>query len=230
MTEQRKHQTAESHDHPPHHAGVNPFVRPLMLIAAYSVIEFAGGVWTHSLALLGDAWHMLFDVLALGLAMLAAALAHRQQQFGRIELWVSLINALGMLVVACWIAYEAVERLSHPQPVAGGAVMLIAVVGLLVNIVVARQLHQHDHHAHGHANLNHRAALLHVLGDLLGSLTAVIAGVVIYFTGWTQIDPLLSFVIALLLLAVTIPLLRDIYRGYRVPTACCGHDHHHTHD
>lgn len=192
----------------------NPFWIPFLAIALFTVVEFVGGLWTQSLALLSDAWHMLFDVLALGLAMWAAHLArtgHPASQ--QTERRVSMINALSMLVVTGWIVVEAIDRLKHPVPVAGGYVSVIALVGLLVNVFVAKHMHhQHEQHG-GDASLNHRAAFLHVLGDLLGSVTAVAAGVVIYFTGWLTIDPILSIVISLLLLVVTLNLILDIHRG-----------------
>ncbi|MGQ2966858.1 cation diffusion facilitator family transporter [Methylophilus sp.] len=207
----------DGHDHDQHthdqHAPDNPFLIPFLAITLFAVVEFAGGIWTQSLALLSDAWHMLFDVLALGLAMWAAHHARNSQSASRLELRVSMVNAVSMLVVAVWIIIEAVERFRNPVPVAGGYVSIIAVLGLLVNIYVARHMHhQHAHHG-GDASLNHRAAFLHVLGDLLGSVTAIVAGVVIYFTGWVTIDPILSIVISVLLLAVTLNLIRDIRRG-----------------
>lgn len=213
------HDQANPHSHGDHEHG-NPFSLPFLAISIFTVVEFIGGWWTQSLALLSDAWHMLFDVLALGLAMWAAHLArtgHPASQ--KTERRVSMINAVSMLVVTGWIVVEAIDRLKHPVPVAGGYVSLIALVGLLVNLFVAKYMHhQHEHHG-GDANLNHRAAFLHVLGDLLGSVTAVAAGVVIYFTGWLTIDPILSIVISLLLLVVTLNLIRDIRRG--------GTGHHH---
>ena len=220
------HDHSKGHHHPHgdhgHEATAegNPFWIPFLAISLFTVVEFVGGIWTQSLALLSDAWHMLFDVLALGLAMWAAHLArtgHPASQ--QTERRVSMINALSMLVVTGWIVVEAIDRLKHPVPVAGGYVSVIALVGLLVNLFVAKHMHhQHEHHG-GDANLNHRAAFLHVLGDLLGSVTAVAAGVVIYFTGWLTIDPILSIVISLLLLVVTLNLIRDIRRG--------GASHHH---
>lgn len=202
---------AHSHLHETHK---NPFWIPFLAISLFTVVEFVGGIWTQSLALLSDAWHMLFDVLALGLAMWAAHLArtgHPASQ--QTERRVSMVNAVSMLLVTGGIVVEAIDRLKHPVPVAGGYVSVIALVGLLVNLFVAKHMHhQHEHHG-GDANLNHRAAFLHVLGDLLGSVTAVVAGVVIYFTGWMTIDPILSILISLLLLVVTLNLIRDIRRG-----------------
>jgi cobalt-zinc-cadmium efflux system protein len=214
-SEHHGHTEKHAHSHAEHgeHAHDNPFLIPFLAITAFAVVEFAGGIWTQSLALLSDAWHMLFDVLALGLAMWAAHRARNSQSASRLELRVSMVNAVSMLVVAVWIIIEAIERFRNPLPVAGGYVSIIAVLGLLVNIYVARHMHhQHQHHG-GDASLNHRAAFLHVLGDLLGSVTAIVAGVVIYFTGWVTIDPLLSIVISVLLLAVTLNLIRDIRRG-----------------
>lgn len=217
-----------THDHTSHHDGhehdshldhddheeSNPFSTPFLAITFFTIVEFVGGFWTQSLALLSDAWHMLFDVLALGLAMWAAHLVRKGVPSShQIERRVSMINALSMLVVTVWIVVEAIDRLKHPVPVAGGYVSVIALLGLLVNVFVAKHMHhQHAHHG-SDASLNHRAAFLHVLGDLLGSVTAVVAGVVIYMTGWLTIDPILSIVISILLLVVTLNLIRDIRRG-----------------
>jgi cobalt-zinc-cadmium efflux system protein len=214
---QQKHHAKDDHHHDDHvhgdHEHTNPFLIPFLAITVFAVVEFAGGLWTQSLALLSDAWHMLFDVLALGLAMWAAHQTRKSPETSRLELRVSMVNAVSMLVVAVWIIIEAIERLRNPVPVAGGYVSIIAVLGLLVNIFVAKHMHhQHQHHG-GDASLNHRAAFLHVLGDLLGSVTAIVAGVVIYFTGWVTIDPILSIVISVLLFAVTVNLIRDIRRG-----------------
>ena len=116
----------------------------------------------------------------------------------------ALINGLLMLGVITFIGIEAVQRLQSPQPVHGAQVMLIALIGLIVNIVVASHLHQHQN------NLNARAAFLHVMGDMLGSVAAIVAGAVIYFTGWMPIDPILSFFISALILVSTIRLLREV--------------------
>ena len=206
-----------AHNHADHvapSATGNPFWIPFLAIALFTVVEFVGGLWTQSLALLSDAWHMLFDVLALGLAMWAAHRArtgHPASQ--QTERRVSMVNAISMLLVTAGIVLEAIERLKHPVSVAGGYVSVIALMGLLINLFVARHMHhQHAHHG-GDASLNHRAAFLHVLGDLLGSVAAVAAGVVIYFTGWMAIDPMLSILISLLLFVVTLNLIRDIHRG-----------------
>ena len=209
----------------------NPFFIPFIIILIFAVIEFAGGVLTHSLALLGDSWHMLTDTTALGIAMYASyrtnrALANNKQS--RSELFASIINAAIMLVVIVWIVVEAIERLKNPQPVMGGYVMLVAFAGFVVNIVVALRLNHLANHHGGKGNLNQRAALLHVIGDLLGSVAALVAGGVIYFTAWLPIDPILSILISLLLLMVTLNLIKDIWRttkGQPLDRSHHGHNH-----
>ena len=225
-TETTPNRYDETHAHP--HG--NPFFIPFVLILVFAIVEFSGAVWTQSLALLGDAWHMFSDVLALGLAMYAAhrsSKARLKDKRSRAEMIVSAINAMLMLIVIVWIVLEAIERLQHPQPVSGGYVTLIAFLGLVVNLVVAQRLHHQAHHHGGKDNLNHRAALLHVMGDVLGSVAALTAGVVIYFTGWLAIDPLLSMVISLLLLLVTASLIKDIWRSARGDGGASHHHHSH---
>jgi cobalt-zinc-cadmium efflux system protein len=152
---------------------------------------------------------MVSDSVALGLAAVASWIGRRppssRHTYGlaRSEVIAASLNGLLMLAVVAWICREALDRLHNPQPVQGMMVMLIAALGLAVNLFVARIL------SHGSDDLNSRAALLHVLGDILGSVAALIAGVVIYFTGWLPIDPLLSLLVAGLVLASTVNLLRD---------------------
>ncbi len=198
----------------------NPFVIPFLLTLAFAVIELFGGIWTQSLALLSDAWHMLSDVFALGLAAIAA---RRTLNRNRMELLVSSVNAILMLLVVGWIAVEAIDRFNHPRPVASAYVMGIALVGLIINLVVVKLLHQHE----GNKGLNHQAALLHVAGDVLGSLAALLAGIVIYFTGWLPIDAVLSLCIALLLLVGTINLIKNIVVGVNGKDIGNHHGHHH---
>lgn len=193
---------------------------PFVLILAFGLIEFFGGIWTNSLALLSDAWHMFSDVFALGLAWFAAHLSAKSGTHkytngqSHVEIAASAINVLLMLVVVTYIIVEAFQRFNNPQLVTGGYVMLIAFAGLMVNIIVARMLHSNDDNDHVH-NHNKRAAYLHVLGDLLGSVAALVAGAVIYFTGWLQADPILSILISLLLLYVTIKLIINIWQSYK---------------
>ena len=181
----------------------------LALTIGYSVIELVAGWRSGSLALLADAGHMVTDGAALGISALAAWLAARPPSrkhtygLGRAELLAALVNAVSMLVVVFMIATEAWHRLQSPGSVDGATVSLVAVIGLLFNLVVAWVL------SRGERNLNIRAALLHVLGDALGSDAAIVAGAVIWFTGWTPIDPLLSILIGGLILASSMRLLRE---------------------
>jgi len=202
------------HHHQPDHDHGNPFVIPFILILAFAIVELWGGVWTQSLALLSDAWHMFSDVAALGVAMIAANQVAKSKQGGRVELMASSINAVMMLVVIAWIVIEAIERLQNPRAVTGAYVMLIALIGLVVNLVVAKHLHHIAHDHGGDKSLNQRAALLHVMGDILGSVAALLAGGIIYFTGWMTIDPILSLLIACVLLFATMGLIKDIGRTY----------------
>lgn len=181
----------------------------LLITFAFALVEAAGGWWSGSLALLSDAGHMFSDCMALGLTAFASWIAKhppsRRHSYGllRAEIIAALVNGLIMLLVILFIVVEAVARLRQPQPVAGAAVMAIAAAGLVVNIFVALLL------SRGERTLNSRAALLHVIGDLLGSIAALIAGAVIYFTGWLPVDPILSLVVAGLILFSTLSLLRE---------------------
>jgi len=209
------HTHHHGHHHHDEHARANLFLTPLLLTLSFAIVEFYSGIWAKSLALLGDSWHMFSDVAALGLAMYAAHRAGKakmRNQQSRAEIIASIINAVIMVLVIIWIVIEAIERLNNPKPVASGVVMLIAFLGLMVNIIVAKRLHV-DHGAED--NLNRRAALLHVLGDLLGSVAALLAGLVIYFTGWLAVDPILSIVISLLLCIGTFNLIKAIWRSLR---------------
>lgn len=185
------------------------FATALGITLVYAGVELAGGIWAQSLALVSDSGHMFSDALALALAGTAAWLARRpaseRHSYGwaRAEVLGALLNGLLMLPIIVLIVVEAVHRLMAPRPVMAGEVILIAAVGLAVNGLVAYVLSRSTH------NLNARAALIHVMGDLVSSLAAVIAGAVIFFTGWLLIDSILSLVIAGLILFTTLRLLRD---------------------
>lgn len=179
------------------------------LTAAYALIELIGGLWAGSLALLADAGHMATDAAALLFALAANIVARRpaseRHSYGlaRTEVIAAFVNALAMLAVVVWLFIEAIERLRAPTPVNGGSVFVIASVGLAVNLVVAWVLAREGN------NVNTRAALLHVLGDLLGSVAAIAAGIIIYFTGYLAIDPLLSMLVGGLILRSTFSVLRE---------------------
>lgn len=181
----------------------------LGITAGFAVVEFVAGWFAGSLALIGDAGHMVTDALALGLGAVAARLSRRppsrRHSFGlkRAEVVGAVANAGFMLAVVAWIGFEAVQRLAEPAPVRGDLVLLVAAVGLAINLLVLRILHG------GEQTLNTRGAMLHVLGDLLGSAAALASGVVILLTGWVPIDPLLSLFIGALILVSTVQLLRE---------------------
>lgn len=200
---------AHHHHHHHHGGGGRSLFMALFLTVAFAAVEAVGGWLGGSLALLGDAGHMITDATALGLALLASWIAKRppspRHTYGlsRAEVVAAIVNGLLMFAIVAAIVITAIERLTAPEPVAGGTVMLIGTFGLAVNIIVAVVL------SRGERTLNTRAALLHVIGDMLGSVAALAAGAVIYFTGWTPIDPILSLFICLLILASSVKLLRD---------------------
>jgi cobalt-zinc-cadmium efflux system protein len=183
--------------------------KALLVTLGFAAVEGYGGWLSGSLALLGDAGHMLTDSTALALAVLGARIAKRPPSarhsygMGRAEVIAAVVNVILMLLVVSTIIGTALDRFRSPQAISGGTVIVIAAIGLLVNVVIARIL------SHGEQTLNSRAALLHVLGDLLGSIAALLAGLVVYFTGWTPIDPILSLFICALILLASIQLLRD---------------------
>lgn len=210
---QHQHDHHHGHAEPAHHSG-SALTRALWLTIAFAAIEAVTGWWSGSLALLGDAGHMFTDSTALGLAAFAAALARRPSSrrhswgMGRAEVLAALGNALFMLLVVAGLIYGAIERLQSPKAVNGSAVMIVAGLGLMLNVFVLRML-SGSHGGHNHGDLNTRGAMLHVMGDLLGSVAALGAGIVIYFTGWLPIDPILSLVICTLILFSSLSLLRD---------------------
>ncbi|MGQ0523001.1 MAG: cation diffusion facilitator family transporter [Betaproteobacteria bacterium] len=193
-----------------HRAGRKPaFAFALAITMLYAIVELAGGLWSQSLALISDAGHMFSDGLALGVAAVAAWFARRpageRHSYGwaRAEVIGAMLNGLLMLPVVVLLVVEAVQRLMDPRSVMAAGVIVIAFIGLLINVAVACALSRSAH------NLNARAALVHVLSDLVSSLAALVAGAVIYVTGWLLIDPILSLVIAGLILMTTLRLLRD---------------------
>lgn len=179
------------------------------LTLLYAGVELGAGWWFGSLALMSDAGHMVSDAAALGLAWFAAWVASRpagmRHSFGfaRAEVIAAFVNGLALLLLVLVIVVEAVRRLLQPAPVDGAGVMLVAFFGLLLNLLVAYVLSRSER------TLNVRAALVHVLADIFGSFAALVAGAVIHVTGWKPIDPILSLVIAALIVATAIQLLRD---------------------
>src|SRR5256712_2710429 len=170
--------------------------RALALTCVILAVEFAGGVVSHSLALLADAGHVLTDVFALGLAWFAIEQSKRppdrRRSYGyqRVGILAALLNAVTLIVIVLAIGFEAVRRLMTPEQVQGGPVIATALVAIAINALVILTLRGDGQ------NINLRAALLHVTGDVASSVGVVIAGAVILLTGWLYIDPLLSLAIA----------------------------------
>src|SRR5210317_97434 len=205
-----QHAHSHDHDHTHHdHSHAPPSSRDnerrifiaMWLTGGFMVAEVVGGLISGSLALIADAGHMATDTAALGLAWLAFRLSQRpadtSRSYGyhRGEVLAAFVNGIAMLALVLWILVEAVQRLFAPVEIMGGIMLWIAVGGLLVNCVAFWLLH-----GGSKENLNIQGAAVHVLGDLLGSVAAIIAAGVIIWTAWTPIDPLLSIAVALLVL------------------------------
>ncbi len=186
------------------------FKLAIALTAVTLVAEVAGGFWTNSLALLSDAAHVFLDLFALVLSLsavqLAALPASERHTFGfhRFEVFASFVNGLTVFVMGLGILYEAFGRFSAPEPVKSGPLLVIAVIGLVMNLLAAQTLHSHAHH-----DLNVKSAFLHVVGDAAASVGVIIGGIVMYYTGWFLLDALLSAGIGLLILTGAGRVLRD---------------------
>jgi cobalt-zinc-cadmium efflux system protein len=173
----------------------------LAVTAVFLVVEVVGGLLANSLALLADAGHMLTDVAALTLSLFVAWFSRQpaspQKTYGylRWEVLAAFLNGATLLLISVWIVWEAVVRLRAPEPLKSGLMLIVAVAGLLVNVIAARMLH-----SSGESSLNVRAAYLHVLSDLLGSVGTVAAALTIWWTGWLAADPIASVLMALLIL------------------------------
>lgn len=200
------------HHHRPHVGGGNErrLGVVLALTASFMVVEAVAGWYTNSLALLSDAGHMLTDVGALGLALFALWFSRRNAPPGltfgylRSEILAALINGVALLGITFLIFYEAWERLLAPPEVRSGQMLLVAILGLAVNVTSFWILSRGGGHS-----LNERGAMLHILGDMLGSVGAIVAALVMTFTGWFLADPLVSGIIGLLILRSTWELLRE---------------------
>ena len=189
------------HDHSHHDSNMRRVIFALILTAGFMVVEVIGGILSGSLALLADAGHMLTDSMALALAAVAFHVSKRPADkkltFGyqRFQILAAFVNGLSLLLIVGWILYEAIERFLYPREVLGPTMLVVAAAGLVVNIVAFAILHSGDRE-----NLNISGAALHVAGDLLGSVAAIVAALVIIYTGWTTIDPILSVAVAMLIL------------------------------
>ena len=200
------------HDHHDHGTGADSRALTLVLCltTAFMVAEVVGGLASGSLALLADAGHMLSDAVSLGLALGALSLARRPPTaklsfgFRRAEILAALANGVALVAIAIWIFVEAAGRLQDPPSVAGGTTLLIAVIGLAVNLAGAGILWRSQG-----ASLNMRAAFAHVIADLLGSVGVIVAAVLIITTGWLYADPVVSVLIGLLILVSSWRVLRE---------------------
>ncbi|ABU77839.1 CDF family zinc transporter ZitB [Cronobacter sakazakii] len=210
------HSHTHSHSHEPHEHSHNNSNSKRLLIAflitaIFMVLEIAGGLLSGSLALLADAGHMFTDAAALLVALMAVRFARRspnaRHTFGllRLTTLAAFVNALALLVITVIIVWEAIARFITPEPVAGAPMLGIAIAGLVANLLSFWILHRGS----DEKNMNVRAAALHVLGDLLGSVGAIVAAVVILWTGWTPIDPILSILVSCLVLRSAWRLLQE---------------------
>ena len=207
------HEGDAKHLHVAEERSQNTLVFALVLTLCLAVVEVIAGISSNSLALISDAGHVVTDAASLGLALLAQLIAKRPPSarhsfgFGRAEALAAFVNGLAMLAVVGWILYEAVQRFAAPSHVQGATVFIVAAAGLAINLGVAWLLSRDQ------ASMNTRAALINVMGDLLGSIAALAAGAIIYLTGWMQIDPLLSVLVSLLILKTTVAILRESYHS-----------------
>ncbi|MGO4497909.1 cation diffusion facilitator family transporter [Paenibacillus sp. 2RAB27] len=200
------HHHGHGHHHGHHHGhsgNKQGLLIALGITAGIMVLELVGGLWTNSLALLSDSGHMLSDAGALALSLLAlwftAKPSSARLSFGfhRFEILAALFNAVTLFVIAGLIIWEAIDRFLHPAAVASGSMMLIACIGLIANLLSAWSLMRKGD---VHGNLNLRSAYLHILGDALGSVGAIIAGAVMLLFGWYVADPIISIIVSLLIL------------------------------
>ena len=187
-----EHHSHEHHDHSSHaHIPQDKKILALSfaIITGFMVVEFVGGYWFNSLALIADAGHMANDSLSLFLALLALFLSDQKQRY------IALLNSGSLIVVALMILVEAIQRWQNPIEMMALPMLGVASLGLLVNLLVAKIMLNSDHD-----NLNIKAAYLHVLTDLFGSIIAILSGLSAYFLGWLWVDPLASMILSMLVL------------------------------
>ena len=187
-----EHHSHEHHDHSSHeHIPQDKKILALSfaIITGFMIVEFIGGYWFNSLALMADAGHMANDSLSLFLALLALFLSDQKQRY------IALLNSGSLIVVALMILVEAIQRWQNPIEMMALPILGVASLGLLVNLFVAKMMLNSDHN-----NLNIKAAYLHVLTDLFGSIIAILSGISAYFLGWLWVDPLASMILSILVL------------------------------
>lgn len=198
-----------AHDHSAQHGNLTRTKIALVLTATFMVVEVIGGLLSGSLALLADAGHMLTDSMALALAAVAFHVssrppdAKRSYGYHRFQILAAFVNGLSLILIVGWILFEAMQRFLTPTEIAGKMMLAVAAAGLLINGVVFVVLHGGDRD-----NMNMQGAVLHVASDMVGSVAAIVAGVVVITTGWMPIDPLLSLVVAVLIFRAAWQLVR----------------------
>ena len=204
---------AHGHDHDHAHDQGDSVRRlwiALSVTGVFLIAEVVGGILSNSLALLADAGHMLTDVAALGLSLFVAWFSRRpetdRRTYGylRLEILAAFINGATLLLLSAWILIEAVLRFRSPEPISGGLMLLVAVIGLLVNVIAAWTLHPSQG-----GSLNIRGAYLHVLSDLLGSVGTVAAALLVSYGGWLIADPIASVFVTVLILRSAWRLVRE---------------------
>lgn len=202
------------HNHSHHHTNnKKALTLSFFLISFYLVVEVIGGIVTNSLALLSDAGHMLSDAVSLGLSLFAIKMGEKKATntktygYKRFEILVAFLNGLALIFISLYILWEAFHRLLTSPEVMSTGMIIISSVGLVVNIVAAFLLMKGDHHD----NLNVRSAFLHVLGDLLGSIGAIVAAVLILLFGWNWADSVASIIVAFLVIVSGIRVTRDSF-------------------
>ena len=189
-----------AHDHEANESNLRRVKIALVLTGTFMLVEVAGGIISGSLALLADAGHMLTDTMALALAAVAFHVCKRPPDgkltFGypRFQILAAFVNGLSLIAVVGWILFDAVPSFFSPHERLGETMLGVAAVGLVINVICFAVLNSGDKE-----NLNMRGAALHVAGDLLGSVAAIVAAVVIIYTGWTYVDPILSLAVAALI-------------------------------
>lgn len=195
-----RHAHDEKGEHAHHDGNMRRVLLALCLTGSFMIVEVIGGILSGSLALLADAGHMLTDTMALALAAIAFRVSKRPPDmrlsygYQRFQILAAFVNGLSLLFIVGWILYEAVDRFVSPVAIDGPTMLAVAAAGLAVNVVAFVVLHGGDRN-----NLNIRGAALHVAGDLLGSVAAIVVAIVIIGSGWMPIDPILSVAVALLI-------------------------------
>lgn len=182
----------------------------MVVTLVFAVVELIGGIWSGSLALISDFFHMITDSAAIFIALIMATISHRPANnnysfgHGRSETIGALVNGLFMIGVIGYLIFEGIHRIINPEPVKSEAIIIISIGGLLVNAFALYMLK--DSHS-----LNTRAAFIHVIGDFFGSVAALVAGIIIYYTGMTIFDPIISLLVSVILIMPTYKLIKESF-------------------